>query len=92
MRRRLNVNIPWFQREHYEAINELLAEERMLGTFDEWLKATTIHVGDLKARGVTVRTVLIDPQEYAAYCSNSGLKPNRANLGAFAIALARRDG
>jgi len=92
MPRRVNVNIPWFQREHYEAIKDLLAEERMPGTFDEWLKATKIHVGDMQARGVTVRTVIIDPWKFAAHCSTRGVRPSRATLGAFAITLARRSG
>ena len=90
MARRVNVNIPWFQREHYEAIKRLLADEGMPATFDEWSKAATIHVSDMRARGVTVKTVIIDPQALAAHCATCGMRPSKATLGAFAITMARQ--
>ncbi|MBV8754743.1 MAG: hypothetical protein JO328_17945 [Hyphomicrobiales bacterium] len=90
MPRRLNINVPWFRRQDYEAIKDLLAEERMPVTFEEWHKAAKVHVDDMQARGVNVRTVIIDPREFAAHCAASGMKPTRAALGAFAITMARR--
>ena len=91
MPRRVKVNLPWFQREHYEAINRLLADERLPATFDQWLKGATIHVSDMQARGALVKTVIIDPQEFAKHCAACGVRPSRATLGEFAITMARQE-
>jgi hypothetical protein len=90
MSRRVKVNVPWFQRQHYEAIRRLVADKPMANTFEEWLEITTKYVSKMQASGVIVKTVLIDPQQFAAYRRACEVNHVKATLGEFAIVAARK--
>jgi hypothetical protein len=90
MSRRVKVNVPWFQRQHYEAIRRLVPDKPMPNTFEEWLETTTKYVSKKQASGVIVKTVLIDPQQFAAYRRTCEVNHVKATLGEFAIVAARK--
>ena len=58
--------------------------------FEEWLEATTKRIGEWEASGITVEKVVIDAQQFAAWCRASGVGHDFATLGAFTIFAARK--
>jgi len=81
----------WIERNDYDSIKALSPEEPdWPDTYDEWLQRATEQIAKTESRGVVVDKMVINPQEFAAYCKASGIEPNNVTLGAFAIVLARR--
>jgi hypothetical protein len=81
----------WFSREDYDAIKGLSPNDPDLpDTFDEWLELATQQVANLEANGVAVKKVVINSQEFSAYCRACGVDPNGALRGAFAVVKGRQ--
>ena len=85
-----NRNVPWFERENYDAIKRLITDESMPNSFEQWLEAATKQISELTAAGIGVEKVVINPKEFAAWCRASGVDHNFATLGAFTVAIARK--
>jgi hypothetical protein len=84
------INFAWFQREHYDAIRGLVTDEPMPDSFEEWLETATKRINEMQAIGAIVDKVIIDPQQFTAYCLACGIDHNSATLGAFAVAMGRK--
>ena len=59
-------------------------------TFDEWAKGAADIDRRLKARGVRVDRIIIDPDGFAAWARARGLRRDEAARRAFAISKDRR--
>jgi hypothetical protein len=78
----------WIERKYYDALKALSPNDSDLpDTYDEWFKLATEQIAKLEASSITVNKVVINPQEFAAWCKASGVETNNATLGGFAIAL-----
>jgi hypothetical protein len=82
--------IPWFDRENYDAIRGLVGDDAIPDAFNEWLEATIKLVDEGTARGIAMEKVVIDPQQFAAWCLASGLQHNLTTLRAFSVTVARK--
>ena len=81
--------IAWFARDTYDAARALM-EDEMFATFDEWEKV--VHER-LAKRGVplsSVEKVIIDPQDFAAFCRATKIKRDANGRAAYAAAVVTR--
>jgi hypothetical protein len=87
---RIPIPQPWFRTpEDYEAIRHLVTDEpQLFDTFEEWLDAADKRFEKFIAKGITVKKVFVDPQEFTAWCSATNVGHNRASFLAFAIAAS----
>jgi hypothetical protein len=90
MSRSAKVNVPWFLRQHYDVIKRLVADRSMPDTFEEWLEVATEYVEKMQARGVIVKTVVIDPEQFDAYCRACRASHFKATLAEFAVVMTRK--
>jgi hypothetical protein len=83
---------PWFRTpEDYEAIRHLVTDEpQLFNTFKEWLDAANQRFEKFIAKGITVKKVFVDPQEFTAWCSATNVGYNRASFLAFVIAASTK--
>jgi hypothetical protein len=87
---RMPIPQPWFHTpEDYEAIRHLVTDESQLfDTFEEWLNAANERFEKFIAKGIAVKKVFVDPQEFTAWCSATNSDYNRASFLAFVIATS----
>jgi hypothetical protein len=85
---RMPIPQPWFRTpEDYEAIRDLVIDEpQLLDTFEDWLDAANKRFEIFNAKGVAVRKLFVDPQQFTAWCSAKNVGYNSASFLAFLIA------
>jgi len=80
----------WLRRDDYQTFKRLSPDDPDLpDTYDEWLKLASEQINNLKANGIVVKKVTIDPEEFAVYCRASGINPNTHTRAAFTVATER---
>jgi hypothetical protein len=76
----------WFEREDYEQVRCLIPNDKQIpASFDQWEQGALKQISQLEARGIPIRKIMVDPQEYGAYCGVRGIAPSIATLGAFIL-------
>jgi hypothetical protein len=87
--------IPWFCREHYPRILEMIPARQVTDlpdTFDQWLADAIRVERELQAEGKLVYRANIDPDEFEKWCRDLDNKPRNADsLFQFAGFIAFRD-
>jgi hypothetical protein len=84
--------IYWFDRNDYDAIRQLFADDLQLPeTFDQWAEAAEKQARETEARGLIPRKTVINPKEFAAHCEACGLDQNVETLRSFAVIVDRQD-
>jgi hypothetical protein len=69
----LSVAIAWFRRDQWELLRAVSTDgDKLEPTFDEWQAFATQHVGDLEARGISVRKIEIDVGSLTRWCESEG--------------------
>ncbi len=78
------IGVPWYSRENYPQIRALMADAGTLAaTYDEWRMAAENNEGEARRVGIEVVRVLLEPEQFAAWCKASGRAPDRAARVAF---------
>jgi hypothetical protein len=81
----------WIQREDYDAFKRLsLNDPDLPHTYDEWLKVATEQIAKSEAGGLVVDRIVVDPQQFAAFCKAGGIETNYTTLRGYVIALNRK--
>ena len=82
----------WFEREDYDLVRRLIPNDRHLpGSFDQWEGNAIKEIAHLEACGISVRKVMVDPREYAAYCDAKGISHSIATLGTFVVDASKEE-
>lgn len=69
------VGMAWFKRAHYSALRAMFKDGHKLHrTYDEWLAAAERGEQRLRADGIRVVRVDIDPDDFPIWCKAQGLK------------------
>jgi hypothetical protein len=89
---RMPMPQPWFRNpEDYEAIRHLVTDEpQFFDTFEEWLDAAGGRLEKFIAKGIAVKKVFVDPQEFTAWCSATNVGYNRVSFLEFVIAASTK--
>jgi hypothetical protein len=84
-------HMPWIRREDYDAFRRLSPRDDYFpDTFDEWLRRMEEAISNEEAHGRRVNNVEVDPQQFVAWCTASGVNPNSATLNAFTVGEAHK--
>jgi hypothetical protein len=80
----------WFLREDYPRILEIMVDrDEMHDNYDQWLADTERAELHLVLEGCKVRRIVIDPQQFPAWCLLRGLNPNSAARSRFTAEAVR---
>jgi hypothetical protein len=85
-----NRYIPWIERNNYDAVKRMIADDSMPNTLEEWIDKTLKQINEWLAAGIVVEKVVVNPDQFTAWCLASGVDHNLATLGAFTVAIARK--
>ena len=90
------LGIPWFRADTWPRLLEIAGDrEELFDRFEDWEKYAEARFAELKAEGVPVEKVYIDPDELLAWCRARGRKVEageRAEFAAFVLAQHYRCG
>jgi hypothetical protein len=79
---------PWFRREDYDRVREIMEDgNRFPLAFEKWEGTAKAQVEEAARHGVTIKPVILDPDEFLAFCKRKGLKPDNAARATFAISV-----
>ena len=82
--------MPWYARKDYQVLKEIIPNDPDIpDTYEEWLNRAANQLTEPEAHGVVCEKVVIDAQEFATWCRDSGLDANSTTIGAFAVKKAR---
>lgn len=85
------LGLSWFKREDYERVLAIMEDSHVLpADFDEWEKRAKAQEASGKAKGVTVRRVIVDPEKFIAWCASKRIALNAQARGKFAAEGAMR--
>lgn len=86
------VGIPWYFRQDYRRILEIMEDANLLpATYEAWLKAAEGLERRLKKEGHIVVRAEIDPDEFPRWCAAQGLPVDADARGRFANEAAYRE-
>ncbi len=85
------IGIPWYGRQDYRRILEIMADRDVLPpTYDSWRQKADALERDLKRQGVVTVHAVIDPETFPEWCAARGLHVDAQARGEFANAEAYR--
>jgi hypothetical protein len=84
------VGIPWYSRESYAGVVEVMADRRHLpARFEEWLARAERNVKDYETQGLTIKRVQIDARIFLQWCKLLSFRPDAHARSVFAEQQAR---
>lgn len=76
----------WYRREDYQRIREIMDDgDKLPATFDEWEIRAKRQMADAARMGFTLESVILDPDEFIAYCRTKNLPRGSQARAEFAI-------
>lgn len=85
------IGIPWFRRADYDGLRRLFADGAGLpATFDQWHERAEELRRQIEAQGGIAERVMIDPDEFPAWCRGRGLDIDSEARKRFAAAAVAR--
>ncbi|MGZ5919614.1 MAG: hypothetical protein ACXWJV_07445, partial [Hyphomicrobium sp.] len=71
------VVMPWFRREDYARIREIMeGGDKWLSDYDAWQARAEKQIKDVEAQGMAVERVYLDPDEFLAWCEKGSHHPD----------------
>lgn len=73
------IGLPWYRREDYQRIREMMADRHNLApTYESWLAAAENNETVGREAGLHVSHILIEPEAFARWCTERGADPDSA--------------
>jgi len=83
------VGVPWYSRERYARILEVMEDSSVLpDTYEQWRQGAEASVLELRTNGVTVIQADIEPRKFVSWCRHRRHHANAAARQAFATGVA----
>ena len=74
----------WYRRADYDRIREVMNDgDKFPRTFDEWEKRAKSQKAGAAAGGVILKPVIIDPEQFVAFCQRKNLPRGSAARALF---------
>jgi hypothetical protein len=71
------IGLPWYRREDYPRIREMMADRHNLAsTYETWLAAAENNESVGSQAGLHVTRILIEPEAFAQWCAEKGMEPD----------------
>jgi hypothetical protein len=85
------VGVAWYGPKEWARMKELCVDpEAMDDSYAVWLSAANRSIKELRRRGQRIEKVLVDPDEFAAWCATNGERRDAGAWASFATVLLRR--
>jgi hypothetical protein len=69
--------IGWYRREHWNALRRLFTDTSVLpATYDAWYTLAEQLEQRVKAQGLAVERVFIEPEPFRTWCAERGIAPD----------------
>ena len=82
---------PWFSKEDYEKIKNLIPEDENIPNFyNEWLSLAQEEEKKY-TKSEKIKKVIIKADEYVSWCRSAGLECNYTTIGAFAVQKSQKE-
>ena len=86
------VGLPWYSREDYPRLRELMSDRHKLApTYDAWLASAENNENVGRQAGLAMVRVRIEPDAFARWCQEKGLEPNGGARVTYVAELTARD-
>ncbi|MBM1171721.1 hypothetical protein [Microvirga arabica] len=73
------IGLPWYRREDYPRIREMMADRHNLApTYESWLAAAENNEEVGRQAGLHVSRILIEPEAFARWCAKKNVEPDSA--------------
>ncbi|WP_457090149.1 hypothetical protein [Microvirga sp. P5_D2] len=73
------IGLPWYRREDYPAIRQMMADPHVLApVYDQWLAAAENNESVGRQAGLEIARIMIVPEEFKAWCLAQGVEPDSA--------------
>ncbi len=83
------VAIPWYRKEDWERLLEIFEDsDELHGTFEEWRNDAGQLESRFRSEGLVVQRVYIDPETFAGWCRDNGLRVGASAHSRFASEFA----
>lgn len=80
----------WFLRDDYQRIRKIMDDGyKMPLTFDEWEKTAKRQMADAAKLGFTINPIILNSEEFAAFCRNKKIPRGSKERALFAIERGR---
>ena len=90
--RSLEVGVAWYTEETWAHVKKTATDpERFEATFEEWLVMAEDTLRNFVNAGVAPEKVIIDPEEFAAWCKARHKRNNASARARFVSGKLRRD-
>jgi hypothetical protein len=71
------IGLPWYRREDYPAIRQMMADSHVLASaYEQWLAAAENNENVGLQAGLEIVRVLIKPEDFRVWCIARDLKPD----------------
>lgn len=85
------VGLPWYSSATYARAVRLMEDRAQFPeTFEAWQRNAELQCRGLQKDGTVIYRVIIDPDEFGAWCRRQDIVPNAAARERFAEIAARR--
>jgi hypothetical protein len=65
----------WYRREDYQRIRKIMDDgDKLPSDFDEWEKRAKGQVAEAKRSGIIIEPIILDPDDFVAYCKAEKLR------------------
>ncbi len=82
--RKRAIGMPWYSRDHYPAIRDLMSDRHNLApTYDQWLLAAENNEQVARQAGLEITRVAIEPAPFSRWCEENGKQPDSAARAAY---------
>ena len=73
------IGLPWYRREDYQRIREMMADQHNLApVYESWLAAAENNETVGREAGLQVSRIMIEPEVFAHWCAEKGVEPDAA--------------
>ena len=73
------IGLPWYSREDYPRIREMMSDRHNLApTYDQWLMAAQNNESVGRQAGLEIARITIEPEAFARWCAEKGVEPGSA--------------
>jgi len=88
----LRAAVPWWREQDYERVRAMMnADDHFPERFEEWVEIAERQSAEFIAEGVAVERVVVNLDEFIAFCRLAGVEPDRKAAVAYAVHVIERE-
>ena len=83
--------VSWYRSEDYDRARAMMDDANNFpASFEDWLQLANDQIAKFAAQGVVVEKIILDPEEFRAFCAGQKIKPDQQARMSYAVAKLMR--